>query len=60
MQGPPYTPWEIRSASLSGRSDTLKTIAHDKAIELTAEERAALESVAEKLTAEARAVVRKG
>lgn len=60
MQGQAYAPWEVRSAILSGRADTLITVAHDKAVVLTAAERAALESVAAKYIAEAHAVVRKG
>ena len=60
MQGSRLAPWEIRSSVLSGRADTLKTVASDTAVALTEDERQALRSAAEKLTAEAHAVVRRG
>lgn len=58
MRGQALTAWEIRSAVLSGRAETLQEVARDRTLALTAADRAHLETVAEKLRCEARAVVR--
>lgn len=60
MQGSQLAPWEIKSSILSSRAETLKVVATDMALSLTADERMALTEVAAKLTAEAHAVVRRG
>ena len=57
MRGPELTGWEVRSAILSGRAETLRCVAGDGDLPLTDAERALVLAVARKLTAEAHAVV---
>lgn len=60
MRANAYAPWELRSAILSGRAETLRETAQDKALPLSPEQRAALTEIAAALTAEAHRVVREG
>lgn len=60
MQGSAFTEWEVRSAILSSRAQTLEQIAGDETLTLEAGDRALLQRVAKKLRERSRQMMLEG